>query len=114
MYSSFMKLVMDDRGELWVLEKELLGLIDDLLVFVNLFVNISEYMDVKVEIIIGFFVECLCFYMFLVIIKLVYLMIVLFKVDRVNEFLFVFVFKGGVEVCMGFMRVFVFRGKFDY
>ena len=41
LHSSSTKSVMDDRGELRVSEKELLGLIDDLLVSVNLLVNTS-------------------------------------------------------------------------
>ena len=114
LHSSSPKSVMDDRGELRVSEKELLGLIDDLLVSVNLLVNTSEHMDAKVEIIIGFLAECPCPHMLSATIKLVHSMIVSPKADRANEFLFAFVSKGGVEVCMGLMRALALRGKFDH
>ena len=114
LHSSSTKSVMDDRGELRVSEKELLGLIDDLLVSVNLLVNTSEHMDAKVEIIIGFLAECPCPHMLSATIKLVHSMIVSPKADRANEFLFAFVSKGGVEVCMGLMRALALRGKFDH
>ena len=89
-------------------------MIDDLLVSVNLLVNTSEHMDAKVEIIIGFLAECPCPHMLSATIKLVHSMIVSPKADRANEFLFAFVSKGGVEVCMGLMRALALRGKFDH
>lgn len=108
------KSVMDDRGVLRISERESLGLIDDLLVSVNLLANTSESIDAKVDIIIGFLAECPCPHMLAATVKLVHSIIVSPKADRANEFLFAFTSKGGVEVCMGLVRALSLRGKFDH
>ena len=114
LHSDAAKSVMGDRGLLRISERESLTLIDDLLVSVNLLANTSEDMDAKVDIIIGFLSECPCPHMLAAAIKLVHSIVVSPKADRANEFLFAFMSKGGVEVCMGLVRSLALRGNFDH
>ena len=47
-------------------------------------------------------------------VKLVHSIIVSPNVARSNDFLFTFVSKGGVEVCMGLIRALALRGDFHH
>lgn len=114
LHNNSAKSVMDDKGDLRISEQESLLLMDDLLVSVNLLTNTNDHMDSKVDIIVGFLAECPCPHMLAATVKLVHSIIVSPNVARSNDFLFTFVSKGGVEVCMGLIRALALRGDFHH
>lgn len=114
LHNNSTKSVMDDKGKFRVSEVESLALIDDLLVSVNLLANTCDSMEVIVDIIVGYLAECPCPHMLAATVKLVHSMIVSPKSERANEFLFAFVARGGVEICLGLIRALSLRGKFDH
>jgi len=113
LHSSSSKSVVNDTKGLRITDAESISLIDELFVSVSLLTNTGDQISSKVEIIVGFLVECPCPHMLAATVKLVYSMIVSPNLERANEFLFAFVNQGGVEVCMGVVRALALRGKFD-